>query len=53
MTYSSKIDPNKEICPHALNGVQCPDGNACAYQHFENMVVPGESSTRTGKDISV
>lgn len=47
MTYSCKIDPNKAICPNALAGSQCPDGKACAYQHFENMVVPGESPRET------
>ncbi|KAI1101508.1 hypothetical protein F4804DRAFT_315728 [Jackrogersella minutella] len=40
MTYSSKIDPMQPICPLALLGEQCPDGDACEYQHFENMVLP-------------
>ncbi|KAI1392153.1 uncharacterized protein F4822DRAFT_389768 [Hypoxylon trugodes] len=40
MTYSSKIDPMRPICPHVLSGEQCPDGNACEFQHFENMVLP-------------
>ncbi|KAI0112920.1 hypothetical protein F4814DRAFT_327286 [Daldinia grandis] len=42
MTYSSKIDPMRPLCPHALAGEQCPNGNACEFQHFENMVLPGE-----------
>ncbi|RYP04793.1 hypothetical protein DL765_010060 [Monosporascus sp. GIB2] len=48
-TYSCKIDPKKEICPHALAGDRCPDGNACKFQHFENMMVPdGEIITQLG-----
>lgn len=42
MTYSSKIDPMRPLCPRVLAGEQCPDGNACEFQHFENMVLPGE-----------
>ncbi|KAI1089513.1 hypothetical protein F5B19DRAFT_373040 [Rostrohypoxylon terebratum] len=44
LTYSSKIDPMRPICPRVLAGEQCPDGNSCDFQHFENMVLPGESS---------
>ncbi|KAI1472350.1 uncharacterized protein F4812DRAFT_408584 [Daldinia caldariorum] len=40
MTYSSKIDPMRPLCPHVLAGEQCPNGNACEFQHFENMVLP-------------
>ncbi|KAI2781339.1 hypothetical protein F4815DRAFT_93386 [Daldinia loculata] len=40
MTYSSKIDPMRPLCPRVLAGEQCPDGNACEFQHFENMVLP-------------
>ncbi|KAI1662458.1 hypothetical protein F4813DRAFT_344595 [Daldinia decipiens] len=40
MTYSSKIDPMRPICPRVLAGEQCPNGNACEFQHFENMVLP-------------
>ncbi|KAI1206690.1 uncharacterized protein F4807DRAFT_220487 [Annulohypoxylon truncatum] len=43
MTYSSKIDPMRPICPRVLAGEQCPDGNSCEFQHFESMVLPGES----------
>ncbi|KAI1417217.1 hypothetical protein F5Y13DRAFT_152288 [Hypoxylon sp. FL1857] len=40
MTYSSKIDPMRPVCPYALSGEQCPDGNNCEFQHFESMVLP-------------
>ncbi|KAF3061825.1 hypothetical protein GL218_02848 [Daldinia childiae] len=40
MTYSSKIDPMRPICPRVLAGEQCLNGNACEFQHFENMVLP-------------
>jgi hypothetical protein len=43
LTYSSKIDPDKFVCPHALTDEPCPDRPACPYQHFEDMVLPGES----------
>ncbi|KAI1141063.1 hypothetical protein F5Y05DRAFT_298151 [Hypoxylon sp. FL0543] len=46
MTYSSKIDPMRPLCPYSLSGEQCPDGNNCELQHFENMVLPGESRNR-------
>ncbi|KAI8957709.1 hypothetical protein F5Y11DRAFT_338493 [Daldinia sp. FL1419] len=39
MTYSSKIDPMRPICPRVLAGEQCPSGNTCEFQHFENMVL--------------
>ncbi len=51
MTYSFRIDPNREICPIALSGARCLDGNTCPYQHFEDMVVPGESPMRNGNAI--
>ncbi|KAI2619657.1 hypothetical protein GGR54DRAFT_602989 [Hypoxylon sp. NC1633] len=40
MTYSSRIDPMRPVCPFELSGEQCPNGNACEYQHFETMVLP-------------
>ncbi|KAI5921835.1 hypothetical protein F4810DRAFT_311868 [Camillea tinctor] len=40
MTYSSRIDPMRPLCPDVLAGEQCPRGNACEFQHFENMVLP-------------
>lgn len=40
LTYSSKIDPMRPICPRVLAGEQCPDGNSCEFQHFESMVLP-------------
>ncbi|KAH9895462.1 hypothetical protein F4778DRAFT_783820 [Xylariomycetidae sp. FL2044] len=49
MTYSSRIDPMRPICPDALAGEQCPRGNACEYQHFENMALSdGEIITQLG-----
>lgn len=42
LTYSFKIDANKQICPEALAGEPCPKGDACEYQHFEKMVTSGE-----------
>lgn len=43
LTYSNRIDVNKEICPHELDGEVCPDGRSCEYQHFDSMGVPGKS----------
>ncbi|KAI0883983.1 uncharacterized protein GGS22DRAFT_166583 [Annulohypoxylon maeteangense] len=40
MTYSSRIDPMRPICPRVLAGEQCPNGNSCEFQHFESMVLP-------------
>ncbi|KAI1504902.1 hypothetical protein F5X99DRAFT_370237 [Biscogniauxia marginata] len=40
MTYSSRIDPMRPLCPDILTGEQCPRGNACEFQHFETMVLP-------------
>ncbi|CAJ2504049.1 Uu.00g114430.m01.CDS01 [Anthostomella pinea] len=40
MTYSSRIDPMRPVCPDILAGDQCPRGHQCQYQHFENMVLP-------------
>lgn len=40
MTYSAKIDPMRPICPNVSDGEQCPNGNACEFQHFETMVLP-------------
>ncbi|KAI2634747.1 hypothetical protein GGS26DRAFT_522964 [Hypomontagnella submonticulosa] len=45
MTYSSRIDPMRPLCPHVLAGDPCPDGPNCVFQHFESMVLPGESQT--------
>ncbi|XXH05740.1 class II myosin [Hypoxylon texense] len=40
MTYSSRIDPMRPLCPYMLSEGQCPNGNACEFQHFDSMVVP-------------
>ena len=49
LTYSNRIDPKREICPDELDGVDCPRGNACQFQHFSNMVAPGESGFPGGR----
>lgn len=43
LTYSSRIDPKKEMCPDELDGTECPRGDACQFQHFRSIVAPGES----------
>ncbi|KAI0019728.1 hypothetical protein F4780DRAFT_745510 [Xylariomycetidae sp. FL0641] len=40
MTYSSRIDPMRPLCPRVLAGEQCPDGGNCEFQHFDSMVLP-------------
>ncbi|KAK4239736.1 protein red1 [Achaetomium macrosporum] len=32
LTYTNRIDPDKELCPFELNGEQCPPN--CEFQHF-------------------
>ncbi|KAI1854276.1 hypothetical protein JX266_001417 [Neoarthrinium moseri] len=39
MTYSSKIDASRPLCPSVVDGGQCPYGSGCEFQHFENMVL--------------
>jgi hypothetical protein len=41
LTYSNRIDPEKELCPFELTGEQCPAN--CEYQHFGSISPPGES----------
>lgn len=41
LTYSNRINPEKELCPRELNGEQCPDN--CEFQHFGAISPPGES----------
>jgi len=41
LTYSNRIDPEKELCPFELNGEQCPAN--CQFQHFAAISPPGES----------
>lgn len=43
LTYSSRIDPKKEMCPDEWEGNDCPRGEACMFQHFQNIIAPGES----------
>ncbi|KAK3985699.1 protein red1 [Cladorrhinum sp. PSN332] len=38
LTYTNKIDPNKELCPHELRHEQCPAD--CQFQHFKSIEVP-------------
>ncbi|KAI0384508.1 hypothetical protein F5Y04DRAFT_248485 [Hypomontagnella monticulosa] len=40
LTYSSRIDPMRPLCPRVLAGEPCPDGLSCDFQHFESMVLP-------------
>lgn len=42
LTYSNRIDPDKELCPFELNGEQCPAN--CEFQHLAAISVPGKSS---------
>ncbi|KAI0552454.1 hypothetical protein F4679DRAFT_535675 [Xylaria curta] len=39
MTFSARIDPMREVCPHALAGETCPKGTGCEYQHFDSMTL--------------
>ncbi|KAI0476536.1 hypothetical protein GGR56DRAFT_666101 [Xylariaceae sp. FL0804] len=39
MTYSSRIDPMQPLCPYALSGEECPDGDECHLQHFEQIAL--------------
>lgn len=43
LTFSNRIDPNKEMCPDEWEGNDCPRGEACQFQHLQNIVAPGES----------
>ncbi|KAI1766122.1 hypothetical protein GGR53DRAFT_487493 [Hypoxylon sp. FL1150] len=49
MTYSSRIDPMRPLCPYVLSGEQCPAGGSCEFQHFDSMILPdGEIITQLG-----
>ncbi|KAK3310965.1 uncharacterized protein B0T15DRAFT_57425 [Chaetomium strumarium] len=37
LTYTNRIDADKEFCPFELNGEQCPPN--CEYQHFGSIGV--------------
>jgi hypothetical protein len=41
MTYSSRIDISRPICPFVVDGGRCPNGSGCEFQHFDNMVLSG------------
>lgn len=57
MTYSSKIDTSRPICPFVLDDGQCPKGPDCEFQHFEKMALSdsaiiaelGSTATYTGE----
>jgi len=40
LTYSSRIDPDKEMCPYELEGTQCP--SECSFQHFVDITPAGK-----------
>ncbi|KAL2261573.1 hypothetical protein VTK26DRAFT_3859 [Humicola hyalothermophila] len=40
LTYSHRIDPDKELCPFELNGEQCPAN--CEFQHFGAISPPDD-----------
>lgn len=42
LTFSNRIDPKKEMCPDEWEGNDCPRGEACQFQHFQDIVPPGE-----------
>lgn len=41
LTYSNRIDPDKELCPFELTGDQCPAN--CEFQHLGSICPPGKS----------
>ncbi|KAI4602207.1 hypothetical protein KJ359_009445 [Pestalotiopsis sp. 9143b] len=57
MTYNSKIDVSRPICPFVLNDGQCPNGASCEFQHFDKMALSdsaiiaqiGSATTYTGE----
>ncbi|KAH6854859.1 hypothetical protein B0I37DRAFT_41340 [Chaetomium sp. MPI-CAGE-AT-0009] len=40
LTYSNRIDPEKELCPFELTGEQCPAN--CDFQHFGSISPPDD-----------
>jgi len=40
LTYSNRIDPEKELCPYELSGEQCPAD--CEFQHFGTIRPPDD-----------
>lgn len=41
LTYSNRIDPERELCPYELTGQQCPVN--CEFQHISSIGAAGES----------
>lgn len=50
LTYSNKIDVQKELCPDELAGQTCPRGTPCKFQHFDKMQAAGELALVNFKD---
>lgn len=48
LTYSNRIDPKREMCPDEWEGNDCPRGDACQFQHFQNIIAPGEFLSNEG-----
>ncbi|KJX98191.1 hypothetical protein TI39_contig429g00025 [Zymoseptoria brevis] len=46
LTYSHRIDPNKQLCPYEVGG-RCND-KSCGFQHFKTMDLSGEYHARLG-----
>nr|CDP23872.1 Putative protein of unknown function [Podospora anserina S mat+] len=42
LTYSSRVDVQKPLCPYELNNQQCPEN--CEFQHFSNIKILGKFS---------
>ncbi|PHH74879.1 hypothetical protein CDD82_4734 [Ophiocordyceps australis] len=42
LTYSNKIDVQKQFCLDELQGRECPRGNGCEYQHFDGIKAPDD-----------
>ena len=51
LTYSNKIDVQRQVCPDELTGAICPRGHACEFQHFENMKAPGRRPDLNDKPL--
>ncbi|PHH65255.1 hypothetical protein CDD81_3114 [Ophiocordyceps australis] len=42
LTFSNKIDVQKQFCLDELQGHQCPRGTECEYQHFDGIKAPDD-----------
>ncbi|KAL2145552.1 hypothetical protein VTI28DRAFT_6944 [Corynascus sepedonium] len=54
LTYSNRIDPERELCPFELTGEQCPTN--CEYQHFRTISAPDDQillELGNSEDLSV